>query len=100
MNTASRRALLAEAHRITTCAAAHFDDRVERLSGWAHNFVCPDCASQLDFNPDMEYNPPHNLYTCPNCGKPLTLRWGRWCPTADSRTWVSHGNCPPMTGNG
>ena len=69
MNTASRRALLAEAHRITACAAAHFDDRVERLSGWAHNFVCTDCASQLDFDPDMNYNPPHNVYTCPHCGK-------------------------------
>ncbi|MBQ4043611.1 MAG: heparinase II/III family protein [Clostridia bacterium] len=72
MNTASRRALLAEAHRITAYAAAHFDDRVERLSGWAHNFVCPDCASRIPFDIDLKYDPPHNVFTCDHCGKTVS----------------------------
>ena len=48
-------------------AATHFDDRVERLSGWGHDFNCPKCASQMRFNLLMPYEPP-NTFTCPRCG--------------------------------
>lgn len=69
MTSSARRKLLAEAHRTTAYAIAHFDDRLEWISGWAHNFVCPDCATRMTFDIDMEYNPPHNVYTCPHCGQ-------------------------------
>ena len=45
-----------------------FADRVEWISGWGHNFCCPDCASQMKMDITMPYNPP-NVFTCPNCGK-------------------------------
>lgn len=45
----------------------NFADKVEWLSGWAHNFCCPKCASQMIFDINMPYNP-LNVYKCPNCG--------------------------------
>lgn len=44
----------------------NFYDEPQRLSGWGHNFVCPNCASTMK----MEYvYTPGGEYTCPNCGK-------------------------------
>ena len=44
----------------------NFYDEPQRLSGWGHNFVCPDCASTMT----MEYvYTPGGKYTCPNCGQ-------------------------------
>ncbi|MBR2350534.1 MAG: hypothetical protein IKA67_00725, partial [Clostridia bacterium] len=36
-------------------AREHFADRAEWISGWAHNFCCPECASQMTFDSDMAY---------------------------------------------
>ncbi len=43
-----------------------FSDDASRLSGWGHNYVCPECASQMIIDHD-NYNP-GGEYTCPNCG--------------------------------
>lgn len=45
-----------------------FFDDVSWVSGWGHNFCCPDCAAQMIFDINMKYNAP-NTFTCPNCGK-------------------------------
>ena len=63
----TREAVLSEAKRIAAEAAAKFNDDPARLSGWGHNFVCPDCASRMDFDLYMAWNPPH-VFVCPNCG--------------------------------
>lgn len=49
-------------------ARENFADDPKRLSGWAHNFCCPKCASQMIMDIKMPYNPP-NVFTCPNCGE-------------------------------
>ena len=45
-----------------------FADSVDWVSGWGHNYCCPDCASQMIFDINMPYNPP-NVFTCKRCGK-------------------------------
>jgi len=71
-----RRLIASDAHyaecweRVEKSAAfamTHFDDHVEWLSGWGHDFNCPQCASQMQFNLLMPYAPP-NTFTCPRCG--------------------------------
>ena len=49
-------------------ARENFADKVEWISGWGHNFCCPDCASQMKMDVKMPFNPP-NVFTCPNCGQ-------------------------------
>lgn len=44
-----------------------FSDDVTRISGWAHNFCCPKCASSMVFDFDLDYSSPHE-FTCPHCG--------------------------------
>lgn len=60
--------ILREAEDNTRFAVEHFHDDVSRIAGWGHNFVCPDCASQLIFDPAMAY-PPEKPFVCPHCGK-------------------------------
>ncbi len=43
---------------------SHFADDLSLLSGWGHDFCCPDCASQLVY----EHERPKE-YRCPNCGR-------------------------------
>jgi len=45
-----------------------FADRPERLSGWAHDFVCPDCAAQMTFDVSRSWEEGRE-YVCPVCGK-------------------------------
>ena len=59
---------LERAREMAKFARETFADRVEWISGWGHNFCCPDCASQMIMDIKMPYNPP-NVFTCPNCGK-------------------------------
>lgn len=54
-------------------AREHFADSADRLSGWAHNFTCPVCASQLIFDSDTEYRS-GNVFTCPVCGQSASSR--------------------------
>ena len=42
-----------------------FQDDPGRLSGWFHNFVCPDCA--MAFRQDYTWRP-GRAFVCPNCG--------------------------------
>ena len=58
---------MAAARAAAAEAAAKFSDDPARLSGWGHNFVCPDCAARVTFDIDMVWNPPH-VFVCPNCG--------------------------------
>ncbi|MBQ2957371.1 MAG: GNAT family N-acetyltransferase, partial [Clostridia bacterium] len=44
-----------------------FSDDASRLSGWGHNFVCPECAGHMKMDHD-NYNP-GGEYVCSNCGK-------------------------------
>jgi len=45
-----------------------FIDHVSWVSGWMHDFVCPDCSSQLRYvSEDAEYE--KNNFFCPNCGR-------------------------------
>lgn len=48
-----------------------FRDQPDWVSGWGHQFACPDCAAHLVFDPMMDYNPP-NTFICPNCGKAVS----------------------------
>ena len=65
-NTRAKRMAAARAEAAE--AAAKFSDDPARLSGWGHNFVCPDCAARMKFDLDMVWNPPH-VFVCPNCGR-------------------------------
>ena len=47
--------------------ATHFKDDVRWLSGWHHDFACPECASMLHFEPDVR-RLKEGLYQCPQCG--------------------------------
>lgn len=60
-------AVLDKARTNTEYAAAHFDDHPQWISGWGHDFCCPQCASQMKFDVTMPYNPP-NTFVCPHCG--------------------------------
>jgi hypothetical protein len=42
---------------------AHFNDSVDAVSGWWHNYNCPSCAASLDFDRDRP-----GWYKCPVCG--------------------------------
>lgn len=42
---------------------ANFNDSVEAVSGWWHNYYCPSCAAELGF----DRNRP-GWYKCPACG--------------------------------
>ncbi len=44
-----------------------FSDVASRLSGWGHNFVCPECAAHMKMDHD-NYNP-GGEYVCTNCGR-------------------------------
>lgn len=48
-----------------------FRDQPEWISGWGHQFACPECAAHLTFDFSMNFNPP-NTFICPNCGKEAT----------------------------
>jgi len=48
-----------------------FRDQPDWVSGWAHDFACPDCTAQLAADSAMAYNPP-NRFVCPNCGRLIT----------------------------
>ena len=48
-----------------------FRDQPEWVSGWGHQFACPECAAHLNFDFAMNFNPP-NTFVCPNCGKAVT----------------------------
>ena len=68
--SASRREeLLAQMRREADMAMAEFADRPEWISGWGHDFVCPRCAAQLEF--DIHGTPygDHSGYRCPVCGE-------------------------------
>jgi predicted RNA-binding Zn-ribbon protein involved in translation (DUF1610 family) len=54
-------------------AREHFADSADRLSGWAHNFTCSACASQMIFDSDTEYRS-GNVFTCPVCGERASSR--------------------------
>jgi len=51
----------------TAFAIAHFADDPTWVSGWGHDFCCPKCASTMQFDVNMPFNPP-NVFTCPHCG--------------------------------
>ena len=57
-----------KAAEITKELANGFRDRPEWVSGWLHNFVCPDCATRLYFDKNFDFRP-GSEYTCPKCGK-------------------------------
>lgn len=48
-----------------------FRDQADWYSGWSHHFACPDCAANLIYDPDLDFNPP-NRFVCPNCGKEVS----------------------------
>ncbi len=48
-----------------------FRDQGGWVSGWGHQFACPDCTAHLVFDENMPYNPP-NTFLCPNCGRTAT----------------------------
>lgn len=48
--------------------AQTFRDQPEWISGWGHQFACPECAAHLTFDYAMNFNPP-NAFICPNCGR-------------------------------
>ena len=62
--------LLLQAREENNRLSLTFRDQPHWISGWLHDFACPDCAGALHFDPDMNYNPP-NLFVCPHCGKQL-----------------------------
>lgn len=73
--------ILVRAQEESRQLCASFRDQPDWVSGWTHEFACPDCAGMLQFDPDMAYNPP-NTYTCPHCGKRLS-------ETRFDEAWVS-----------
>jgi hypothetical protein len=42
---------------------ANFNDSVDAVSGWWHNYYCPSCAAELGFDRDRP-----GWYKCPVCG--------------------------------
>ena len=60
--------VLEQARRDCRLLADAFRDQPEWISGWGHQFACPECAAQLTFDYSMSFNPP-NTFVCPNCGK-------------------------------
>ena len=70
LRSVSRAAVIAseKAHIEARELMETFSDDVARISGWAHNFCCPKCASQMVFDPHMAYQPP-NVFVCPHCGE-------------------------------
>ena len=43
-----------------------FRDPADWVSGWAHAFVCPNCAAKMVFDESLSYSPP-NDFICENC---------------------------------
>ena len=48
-----------------------FRDQADWVSGWGHQFACPECAAHLTFDEGMDYAAP-NTFVCPNCGKTVS----------------------------
>lgn len=46
----------------------NFHDQADWISGWAHAFVCPNCAGEMVFDYKLDYKPGLE-YTCSNCRK-------------------------------
>ena len=42
---------------------SHFADDPQHVSGWGHNYVCPACAAQLQYNREQPLR-----HVCPACG--------------------------------
>ncbi len=75
------------AHELAVMLAKNFSDRPEWVSGWGHDFVCPNCASRLVFDRCHLVFP--GQYRCPHCG---TLSCGEKLDAAcvySYRQWIS-----------
>lgn len=44
-----------------------FWDETDVNAGWGHDFVCPECASQLSYDIRQRFQP-GQIYHCPHCG--------------------------------
>ena len=63
--------IVEQARRECKLLCETFRDQPEWISGWGHQFACPECAAHLTFDFSMDFNPP-NTFLCPNCGKEAT----------------------------
>lgn len=61
------RTALDNAREDTAYLANEFKEDVSRVTGWAHNFVCPHCTKRLDFDLHLNYDRPHSFH-CSHCG--------------------------------
>lgn len=60
--------ILERARRECSDLCRDFNDRPEWVSGWSHDFACPDCTAELIFDRTIRFG--HlNRFTCPSCGK-------------------------------
>lgn len=64
------RPILEEARKRFSVLKNGFHDDAAWLSGWAHNFNCEDCGTQLLFDSSLAHGDPYAAsFSCPNCGK-------------------------------
>jgi len=61
-------AIAAKATEENRLLCTGFRDQADWVSGWGHDFACPDCASQLIFDRTIDFGH-SNQFTCPSCGK-------------------------------
>ncbi len=60
-------AILEKARSESRTLCQTFRDQADWISGWGHQFACPNCAAHLVFDENLPYAPP-NTFRCPNCG--------------------------------
>ena len=64
------RPILEEARKRFSVLKNGFHDDAAWLSGWAHNFNCEDCGTQLSFDSSLAHGDPYAAsFSCPNCSK-------------------------------
>lgn len=67
-DAAKRYSSIAEKAAATTRSLiAGFRDQADWVSGWGHDFVCPNCAALLYFDENLDYKL-GSEYTCTACG--------------------------------
>ena len=67
-NEAYYQPILERARKECSTLCRDFNDSPKWVSGWGHDFACPDCTAELIFDRTIELTS-HSRFTCPSCGK-------------------------------